>query len=125
MPIYKRVVEIRKELFGNDDLYTVNDIDNLANTLSKLGRYEEALPLCKQVLKYYKENYGTEDMRMLNYMYIVAIVLSELEKYDEASKLFKKILTSAKKAFGKTSKKFKMIYEEVTKAQIKYEKPKD
>ncbi|PVF99246.1 hypothetical protein CPB86DRAFT_299061, partial [Serendipita vermifera] len=81
------VVEKRRRLLGDNHLYTLTAINNLAASYSKLGRYKEALPLAEDVVKQRTSLLGEGHQNTLNAMNSLAHVYTALGWHDDALKL--------------------------------------
>lgn len=70
-----------------DEALITSAMNNLANTLGDLGRYEEALELQEKVLEIRKEAIGEEEEDTVSAMINLAGTLNDLGRYDEALEL--------------------------------------
>ena len=77
-------------------------MNNLATTLSYLGRYNEALNLEEQVLTANKEMFGDKHIDTMMAMNNLALTLNSLGRYDEALNLQQQVL-SLNKEYLETS----------------------
>jgi len=86
-----QVVEERISFFEN----------NLAITLSKLNRFEEAIPLFEKCIAYDLKNYGEDDTNLAAIRNNLAATYQELGENDKAKELLEKVIASNIKNYGR------------------------
>lgn len=84
VPHYRKAIEIREELLGENHPTLANSLNNLSSLLQSIGEFEEALDLSKKVLQIYEEKHGTDHHYYGTGLSNHGVILRNLGRYDEA-----------------------------------------
>ncbi|MBW4571205.1 MAG: tetratricopeptide repeat protein [Tolypothrix carrinoi HA7290-LM1] len=117
--LYKRLLDVSRQLLGNEHPNVVNILNKLASHLtnqalddkdaSKEACYQEAAKLYEEALKItkhiFKENHPSIATNMGN----LAYVYESLAKFDEAGELYRQALEINTRAYGDSHQKVVMI----------------
>jgi tetratricopeptide (TPR) repeat protein len=98
--LYEAIIADREQLFGLNDLDTLNMQQSLAWVYRCRGRYVDAETLFKQVLESYKAQLGPEHRDTLATLYRLAGVYYAQQRFDDAETLLKPTAQSRKSLFG-------------------------
>ena len=93
-------VAVSSSLSGSQNQYVLRSQTELAITLSKLGRHEEALELQQQVVAARLEVLGAKHPHTLGSQNSLAITLGELGRHEEALELQQQVATARSKVEG-------------------------
>jgi tetratricopeptide (TPR) repeat protein/tRNA A-37 threonylcarbamoyl transferase component Bud32 len=97
---YSRARALYTAHLGPDHVDTLQSMNNLANALSDLNRYEEALELRQETLDRRRATLGPDHVETLMSMRNLASSLADIHHYDEACKLEKETLTLVRAKLG-------------------------
>jgi len=106
LELQEKVLEIRKETLGENQLNTIRAMSSLAFTLNLLERHEEALKLQEKVFELYKETLGENHPDTISAMNILEGRLNLLGRYEKALELQEKIFELTKKTFSEDNQIF-------------------
>ncbi|HEX8195301.1 MAG TPA: tetratricopeptide repeat protein [Pyrinomonadaceae bacterium] len=101
-PLYKKALQIRKQILGEDHPETANTYNNLAVLLFSQRKYKEAEPLLKKALQIREEVLGKNHPdTATSYNNLASFNEESQRKYKEAESLFRKALQIREKVLGK------------------------
>jgi non-specific serine/threonine protein kinase/serine/threonine-protein kinase len=95
-----RVLDTQRRLFGEDDPVTLDMIENLAITLSQMGRDDEARPLLEKLLIARRARYGDEDTRTLGVVNSLAVIEMNQKNFARAEALLAPVLPIVERVLG-------------------------
>ncbi|MHC4945244.1 MAG: tetratricopeptide repeat protein, partial [Planctomycetota bacterium] len=98
--IFKKVIEIRKRIFGKDHLETISTLGNLALIFTAQGKYSETEPIQREVLEARRNLLGEEHPDTWNAWRELAVTLLNQEKYSEAESISRTVLEARIRHFG-------------------------
>ena len=98
--LFHSVIADREQLFGPDDLDTLDAMNELACVYRFRGRYVDAETLFGRVLGTRTTRLGPEHRDTLHTMYNLASVYHHQDRFDEAETLLKQTLQSQESLFG-------------------------
>ncbi|KAJ4304522.1 hypothetical protein N0V90_000048 [Kalmusia sp. IMI 367209] len=93
-------LEVRRELFGNDNPETLNNLAMLGIAKRMRGKYEEAESMCWQAFAGQQKVLGPEHLDTLNTANDLAFLLYEQGKYEEAERMYRQTLATEEKVLG-------------------------
>jgi CHAT domain-containing protein len=99
-PMMLQVVEIDKNLLGEDHPDFAIDISNLAALYDVMGRYEQAEPLYKQAVEIAKTKLGTNDPAYSRYLNNLARSYFGSGRYEEAEPIMMEAVATIKISLG-------------------------
>ena len=95
-----QVMDMRKELLGEEHPDTITSIGNLANIYSDQGKWNEAEQLKVHVMGMSKKLLGEEHPDTLIYMENLAITYGDQGRWNEAEQLIVEVMDMRKKLLG-------------------------
>jgi tetratricopeptide (TPR) repeat protein len=95
-----QVTETRKRMLDAEHPDTLSDIQNLANTYAKQGRWKEAEELFVQVIEVRKKMQGVEHLDTLTDMANLALAFWNLGQWKEAEELGVQIIEKSSRVLG-------------------------
>ncbi|KAJ4347684.1 hypothetical protein N0V85_009748, partial [Neurospora sp. IMI 360204] len=95
-----QVMETRKAKLGADHPDTLTSMANLASTLWKQGRWDEAEKLDMQVMETFKTKLGADHPDTLTSMANLASTYRNQGRWEEAEKLFVQVMETSKAKLG-------------------------
>ena len=98
--IYQRNIEMREELYGDENDKTITSYGNLGVIYEQLGDYSKALEYNTKTLEVSKKVLGEETLRTAIFYNNVASVYHSLKNYNNAKEYYIKSLNIRKKLFG-------------------------
>ncbi|MEA5594721.1 CHAT domain-containing tetratricopeptide repeat protein [Rivularia sp. UHCC 0363] len=98
---YKKALEIRKRILGNEHPYVTDSLNGLATLYHYQGRYPEVEPLYKQILEMRKRILGNEHPDVATSLNNLAELYRNQGRYSEAELFYKQALEMRKRIFGK------------------------
>lgn len=102
MQTYERDLEIRKEIYGDDNIHTVTVYNNIAIILKNTSRFDEALTVYLRCDSILLEHYGDDDQRRAPGLNGIAIIYAQTGKYPEALIYFNELVNIDKKTLGES-----------------------
>ncbi|GFR22359.1 hypothetical protein TNCT_213892 [Trichonephila clavata] len=100
LPLLEKVLERRKELFGEENPVTLDIQQRLSEVLYKLQHYQKALQTFEFVFLKRKELMGANHSDTLKTREIIGLVLHRLGKNEEAISIFREILPKQQEILG-------------------------
>ncbi len=97
---FQRSHELYLQVFGPDNLSTLNAQDGLAKALHWNGKYDLARPLIEDSLKRKTVLSGVENVETLNSMSLQALNLRKLGEPEKAAEIFERTLKLRKSVLG-------------------------
>ncbi len=98
--LYRKALEIRQKVLGEEHPGTAMSINNLAYLLQTTGRYEEAEPFCRKALEINQKVLGEEHPDTAMSINNLAELLKATGRYEEAESFCRKALKIYKKVLG-------------------------
>jgi CHAT domain-containing protein/Tfp pilus assembly protein PilF len=95
---FRQALAIREKL--KDDVLLANSLTDVARTLSKLGRHQEALPLYQRCLKARTARLGSDHQDVALTLHDLGFVYYRQEKYEKAVPLLQRALRIKEKRLG-------------------------
>ena len=95
-----QVLEIRREVFGDQHPDTLKSMNNIALTMRELGDLKKAYRLQKHHLKLCREVLGEKDTGTLESMSNLALIMYDLKDLKEAYKLQSQVLELRREVSG-------------------------
>lgn len=99
-PLFRRVIEVRKEELGPEHPDTLSAMGGLVRVLRAPGRYPEAETLARETLDKRAAVLGTDHPDTLRAMNSLAAVMYETARYQEASTLYEDALAISRAHLG-------------------------
>lgn len=97
---YRRELELKEELLGEEDPETLTTMSHLASVLNNFGKYNEAKELHQRALSLREKVSGIEDEDTLTSMSLLASSLSSEGNFIEAEKLNRRVLELREELLG-------------------------
>ncbi|KAF9890136.1 hypothetical protein FE257_006297 [Aspergillus nanangensis] len=94
------LVELGKQLFGDEDVLTHTALGNVAQAIALQGRFEEAEKLYMAAVKVQEETLGKEHTTTLNTIVSVGSVAFGQGRLERAEKIFRHVLEVQSNALG-------------------------
>lgn len=98
--IYQRNIEMREELYGDEDDKTITSYNNLGVIYEQLGDYSKALEYSTKILEVRRKVLGEETLRTAIAYNNIGSVYHSLKNYNKAKEYYIKSLNIRKKLFG-------------------------
>jgi len=98
--LFQEALEIRKNLFGEENPEVISLKAWIANVLKDQGKYTEAEKLAREVLVFRKKLVGEDTLLFASSLSNLASILSSQGKYIEAEQLYREVFTIRKKLLG-------------------------
>ncbi|KAK6512565.1 hypothetical protein TWF481_001450 [Arthrobotrys musiformis] len=102
--ILQRVVSIRTNLWGGEDLWTLSAMSSLARSLAACGRYEEALRLDEGVFAINVKAIGRDQALINPSSFNCAAHLYKLKRFSECRQLCEELLIAQERVLWKHSR---------------------
>ena len=99
----KRLVALDERLYGGESRQLAESLNNLAETLRRFDRPQEAEPLFRRALRIHETTSGPQSDPAAETAMTLGIVLSDLNRDDDAWKMFKRALAAFEKNDGPQS----------------------
>ncbi|MEM8719516.1 MAG: tetratricopeptide repeat protein [Cyanobacteria bacterium P01_G01_bin.39] len=96
IPLAKEALAIRQKYLGDNNIYTANSQNNLAEIYRLQGKYAEAEPLYIQALETTKQEYGIDSPLVAESYNNLALLYYDQSKYEDAALLYIKALTNTR-----------------------------
>ncbi|KAI9148693.1 Kinesin light chain [Paramyrothecium foliicola] len=93
-------VRIRREIFGENHLSTLNSMTNLASTYRNQGRWEEAQKLVEQVIETRRKKLGAHHPSTLTSIANLALIYRNQGRWEEAEELNLQVMETRKIKLG-------------------------
>jgi tetratricopeptide (TPR) repeat protein len=100
--LFRRVVEGRRRVLGNDHSMTVTAVQNLADVLSEHGNPAEAAPLWKEAYETSLRLHGPDESGTMFGLQRYAQTLADLGRHAEAEPLLKRAVDYDRNRYGQT-----------------------
>jgi tetratricopeptide (TPR) repeat protein len=100
---FRRVLSLRRMNMGNEDVSTLDSMNDLAIVLQCLGKYEEAEIMIRQALVILEKTFGPKHLDTLVGMKITGTLASSLQingKYKDAESINRQTLARQEKVLG-------------------------
>ncbi|KAG4426904.1 hypothetical protein IFR05_017613, partial [Cadophora sp. M221] len=104
----KEVLEKRRRTYGEDHLYTISALSNLANMYGDLGQVDEAVNMKTEVLEKMKSILGEEHPDTLLAMNNLAVTLGDLGRLDEVITLLNVTVPIMVRIYGEDHPRMKV-----------------
>ena len=98
--LYKRAINFREKIYGENHPYVSSMLNNLATLLMRKGEYDKAEPLLKRALTINKEKLGDKHPFTIKNIGNLASVLDHKKDYDNAEKSLLQALEIEKEEYG-------------------------
>ncbi|MBD2509794.1 tetratricopeptide repeat protein [Nostoc muscorum FACHB-395] len=99
-PLYKKALELRQRLLGEEHPDVAISYNNLALLYSDQGRYSDAEPLHKKALELWQRLLGEEHPDVANSYNNLALLYSDQGRYSDAEPLYIKALELRQRLLG-------------------------
>jgi serine/threonine protein kinase len=99
-PLYKKSLEIRRKVLGENHPDLAQSLNDLAQLLKKKGKYEEAEPLYNESLKIRRKVLGEDHPDVAKSLSNLAELLEAKGKLNEAEPLYRQALAIKRKIYG-------------------------
>jgi eukaryotic-like serine/threonine-protein kinase len=103
-----RALEIRRKLWGRNNLETAISANNLGSLLEKLGRYQEAELLFREALQVRKQILGEGHIETVTPMGNLGGALEAQAKYQEAEEVLLRTLELSRVGSGEDSESYQL-----------------
>mmetsp|Transcript_44051 Transcript_44051/g.92653 ORF Transcript_44051/g.92653 Transcript_44051/m.92653 type:complete len:337 (-) Transcript_44051:710-1720(-) len=100
LPLFQEVLEISREMDGNDDVNTLVSMNNLASLHQKIGNYDAALPLFQEALETQQRIVGKNSSDTLRTMSNLAMLYLRTGEFDKALPLASESLQLREEVLG-------------------------
>ncbi|GFX73998.1 hypothetical protein TNCV_2954811 [Trichonephila clavipes] len=100
LPLLEKVLERRKELYGDENPVTLDIQQHLGEVLYKLQHYQKALQTFEFAFLKRKELLGANHSDTLKTREIIGLILHELGEDEKAISIFREILPKQQKILG-------------------------
>ena len=98
--LYRRVLEMDRQLHGTRHPLLANDLSNLGAIQQDLGYYSEAERFEREALDIVESYYGKEHPKTANVLTMLGRALLYQKKYDDAEVVLQQALTIQEKVYG-------------------------
>jgi len=95
--LLRRALSIREEFMAGDDIDLLNNVNNLAASLGRLKKFDEAETLFRRVLKGREDKLGADHMDTLVTANHLGVVVKQQMKLAEAEPLLQRALVGLQK----------------------------
>jgi tetratricopeptide (TPR) repeat protein len=112
-PLYKQALELRKHLFGEEDLDVAQSLNNLAELYQDQGRYQEAELLYQQALELRKRLLGDNHPDFAMSLGNLAELYRSIGRYTQAEPLYLQALELTKRLLGDNHPNFALLLNNV------------
>jgi serine/threonine-protein kinase len=99
-PLYRRVLELDRRIFGDHHPHVAHDLLNLGAVALRLGRYPEAEAFNRDALAIFQAWYGNDHPETASAWTILGRVLVAQERFDEADGMLRHALAIQERAYG-------------------------
>jgi tetratricopeptide (TPR) repeat protein len=100
LPILRRVLALREEIFGKESAVAAYTINNLANALQKNGDNDEAIEMLQRVVKIRRVHLPPDHPSLLVSMANLAVALTTGGRLEEAEPLLRESLAQQERKLG-------------------------
>lgn len=101
-PLFRRVLEMHRELYGARHPLVAGDLGNLGAVQQDLGYYAEAEKFCRQALDITKSYYGPDHPKTAADLTALGRTLLYQNKFDEATAMLQQALAVQERVYGPT-----------------------
>jgi tetratricopeptide (TPR) repeat protein len=98
--LFKKLLEIRQNIYGEENQKTLDSMFGLAITYRDQGRYDESEPILKKVVVTRRRVLGEENPSTLNTTRDLGWLYISQGRYEEAELLYKQILEIQRRTLG-------------------------
>jgi len=99
-PMYRRLLEMHRKLYGAEHPLVADDIHSLASIQSDLGYYGQAEQFARQALAITQAYYGKDNPKVADDLTSLGQALSYENKFDEAITVLERALAIKEQAYG-------------------------
>lgn len=92
-PMFRKALEIRRLLFGEENRYVATSLNDLGSVLSERGEYENAEPLLRESLSLQRKLSGSDNPEISSVLDNLSWLLSQKGNYQEAESLLREELS--------------------------------
>ena len=100
LPLYERLLEIHRQLYGPQHPLVADDLSSLGATMIDLGFYSEAEKNIRQALDLTRSYYGAGNPKVAETLTTLGRALEYQKKYDEANAALEQALAIEAGAYG-------------------------
>jgi eukaryotic-like serine/threonine-protein kinase len=101
-PLFRRVLEIHRQLYGERHPLVASDLGNLGAVQQDLGYYEEAEEFCRQALDITQAYYGPDHPKTAADLTALGRTLLYQHKFDDAAAMLQRALAIQEHVYGPT-----------------------
>ena len=102
-PMFRKALEIRRRLFGEENRYVATSLNDLGSLLSERGKYENAEPLLRESLNLQRKLSGSDNPEISSVLDNLSWLLSQKGNYQEAESLLREELRVLRAHHGSES----------------------
>lgn len=92
LPIQKKVVELRKELYGSESNSVATILNNISNTYDALGLLNQAYNCVEEGISIRESIYGEKDFRLVSLLMNLGTIYLEIGQYPKSLACFEEAL---------------------------------
>jgi len=100
VPLYQRLLEMHRQLYGDRHPLVAEDLSNLGATMIDLGFYSQAESYIRQALEVTRSYYGDENPKVAANLTTLRRALEYQKKFDEATAVLQQALSIDERAYG-------------------------
>ena len=98
--LYRRALEIRKEILPPGSLDTADILNNLGLVLNYLGRYQEGEQMYLEALESYEKNLEPQDSKIATILANLGLLLGNLGRYGDAEPFYRRSIELIEQSQG-------------------------